>query len=263
MENKIDNILDGYNIFFKSGKYNLHTLHKEFSISEYYNSAKDIRSYDLNELYDDLSSIGGSHFKEETFDEYISKHLKLTNQSFKEKLISYCKTLKSDKQQNAALFSLLANLQNYINILTSTEDPSCRSVMENIEESRDFVLKTFSPQLGLVSDRKISERRESLSTYFRGIEKLRFDLQKQEVALLFTLMIDSRIMDFPCTDSELAKFLDLNVKYRNSENNKFTAMSTSLSTIDKLRSRRYDPDKLARGLINKLNVSIHEIKLKK
>jgi hypothetical protein len=263
MEDIINELLSGYDIFFKKLKYDLNKLHKEFTFSEYYSLKDDKRCYDLNDFENNNSKGSQNESLEETFNDYIDKHLKNVTLQFKETLLDILKSCNSDKQQNALLFSLLANLQNYINILATTEEPGCKLVMANIEDSRDFILKLFSSQLGLTSDQKKSERKESLSTYFRGIEKLRFDLQKQEVVLLFTLMLDSRIMDFPCSDSDLAKFLELNVKYRNSEMNKYTSMSTALSTIDKLRNRTFDPEKLTKGLIKKLNISIHEIKHKK
>lgn len=185
MENRIDELLEGYSDFFREGRFDIEPIHEEFKTSEYYSSDNDKRVYDLNESYNSGTSDGKPVFMEETFEEYISKHLNLTTKSFKKNLLNYLKSIDSEIKQNAILFSLLADLQNYKIILASTEDSSCKIVMENIEGSRDFILKIFSPQLGLTSDEKISDRRNSLSTYFRGIEKLEFDLKKKEIATLW------------------------------------------------------------------------------
>jgi len=251
MENRIDEILEGYSIFFNAGRFNLKTLHKEFSNSEYYSSQSNIRSYDLNDSANVVLKPGDNPIQDETFEEYMHNQIRLSNQLFKDTLLNYLKTIKSDKQQNAVLFSLLGDLQNYLNILASTEDPTCKHLMVNIEESRDFIIKIFSPQLGLTSDEKISDRRNSLSTYFRGIEKLEFDLKKKEIATLFILLVDSKILKYPVWVTDLAKFLDNNVKYRNANENVYVDMKDSISTISKIKAEGYDAVSFCNEILEK------------
>ncbi len=257
MENRIYDILEGYSIFFKSGEYSLLELRKQFSTSEFYDSGKDVRSYYLPEYYNDIKlKSGDSQFRDETFDEYISVHVESIDKGFKENLLGYLTSINSDKRQNAILYSVLAYLQNFINILRETEDPTCDDLMKSIEDSRDFILNVFSRQLGLDSDEKKSQKRESLSSYFRGIRKLQFNLQKNEIALLFMMLMDSKLLDYPLSDNELAKFLDNNAKYFNSNFNRFQEMKDTKVEISRLRDQGSENDMLRNNIIKTLSKPI-------
>lgn len=253
MVNNIEELLEDYSIFFRSGKFDLGQLKKDFSTSEYYSWADNQRYYDLYEILDSGPAEGQPPIKIQSFDQFLTEYLANARFLFRDRLLKQMRTINSDVRQNAILYSLLADLQNYVNILAKTEE-ECKSIMKEVIDSRNFILSLYSEQLGFSTKELPHEKRESLSSYFRGIKRIQFHLQKREVALLFLLLRESHLMAFPISDTDLAKFLDNNIQYYSTTECKYLDIQNSKTEISKIRDEGYEERK--ENLIKKLKDTI-------
>ena len=233
-------IIKNFAIFFSDGNFSIDRFHKEFARFHHYNGEKDERQYIYPARINEKSEIIGTPSRTETFQEYLESHLEDSATAFSESVLRTVRNTKSSIEQGALLLWLLAELQYYLSILSIAEDKLAGIVMRAIEKSKSFILDSFSIQLRLESEiEPLSKGRKTLSSYFRGIEKIRFDLQKNEVAALFIWLIDSGILSFPYSHTDLARFLDNNVKYEDPDKG-YVAMDKSKVTLSRLKTEEID-----------------------
>ncbi|HLN22274.1 MAG TPA: hypothetical protein VK213_14360 [Bacteroidales bacterium] len=228
MQGIIDDLLEDFSTLFPNRK---------FSIAE-------------------VEKIYGTHESDDetSFEEYLKLYLNNSVDLFKIHICKSHKKLPDEDRQKAFLMSVLTELISYKEILLSAENQYAKFVLERIENSIVFAHNVFGVQLGLEQQQR--NRSEYVSSYFRGIGKLRFSLNKSEVTTLFLVLTETGILDFPVTPSTLATFLENNVQYWDSSSKKHIDMSTCLPTISKLKSGSKESDEIIQKLLKRMNVQI-------